>query len=97
MRTKKAAGNSCLGKKLVKSRCDNNILFNPAYIGMYRTHILRNIVLLIWVLSSPDEGKEFLPRFRILSEDTQHGTCNSFTVDLLNPSHHHTHVPEISQ
>lgn len=64
---------------------------------MYRTHILRNIVLLICVLSSPDEGKEFLPRFRILSEDTQHGTCNSFTVDLLNPSHHHTHVPEISQ
>ena len=43
--------------------------------------------------SSPDEGEEFLSSFWILSENSQHSTCNCFAVNLLNTSHNHAHVP----
>lgn len=38
------------------------------------------------------EVKELLSGLWIVAEDAQHGRSHRLAVDLLNPSHHHTHV-----
>ena len=39
------------------------------------------------------QGEEFLSGFGVLAEDSKHGACDSPAVQLLYPTHHHTHVP----
>lgn len=39
-----------------------------------------------------DKAKKLLPGFGVFPEDPQHCACYCLAVQLLYPSHHHTHV-----